>query len=82
MKIYLTGRNLQLEHSNENSLLTTLERNGIAHEYQCRAGYCGACRAKLKKGKVFYKEPPIAFLSQDEILLCCCQAEEDLEIEL
>ncbi len=36
----------------------------------------------MKKGKVFYKEPPLAFLNPNEILLCCCQVEQDLEIEL
>ena len=29
------------------TLLTALERTGHAVEYQCRSGYCGACRLQL-----------------------------------
>ncbi|HHF6663403.1 TPA: class I ribonucleotide reductase maintenance protein YfaE, partial [Haemophilus influenzae] len=54
----------------------------IHHEYQCRSGYCGSCRVKIKKGKVSYKEMPLAFIQPDEILLCCCHVESDLEIDL
>lgn len=71
-----------LVHDNQVSLLETLEQNDITHEYQCRSGYCGSCRVKMKKGKVSYKEYPLAFLNPDEILLCCCQVETDLELEL
>ena len=82
MKIRIINRNITLEHNNQISLLTTLEQHGIHHEYQCRSGYCGSCRVKMKKGKVSYKEPPLAFIQKDEILLCCCQVETDLDIEI
>ncbi|PVX40603.1 ferredoxin [Pasteurella langaaensis DSM 22999] len=81
-QIHLSQSHLTLEHSNSTSLLETLESHNIHHEYQCRSGYCGSCRVKIKKGKVSYKELPLAFLNPNEILLCCCQVEEDLEIEL
>ncbi|MDG2916711.1 class I ribonucleotide reductase maintenance protein YfaE [Bisgaard Taxon 10/6] len=85
MKIYsvhLTQTNLTFAHSNRTSLLETLEANNVRHEYQCRSGYCGSCRTKIKKGKVSYKETPLAFVNSDEILLCCCQLESDVELEL
>jgi len=41
-----------------------------------------SCRVKIKKGKVSYAEAPLAFIQPDEILLCCCRVESDLEIEL
>ncbi|MFQ1048351.1 class I ribonucleotide reductase maintenance protein YfaE, partial [Avibacterium paragallinarum] len=69
-------------HHNEMSLLQKLEINGIYPEYQCRSGYCGACRTKIKSGKVSYTEPPLAFMNENEVLLCCCQVESDLELEL
>ncbi|EIJ71595.1 class I ribonucleotide reductase maintenance protein YfaE [Pasteurella bettyae] len=81
-QIHLSQQDKTLIHSNETSLLATLERNGLSPEYQCRSGYCGSCRTKLKKGKVSYKERPLAFLNPNEILLCCCQVEDDLEIDL
>lgn len=81
-QIRLLLSNLIIHHDNRLSLLEKLEIHGIHHEYQCRKGYCGSCRVKIKKGKVSYKETPLAFLNPDEILLCCCQVEQDLEIEI
>ena len=85
MKIYqvrIENYQLAFSYNNKASLLSELEALGLKPEYQCRSGYCGSCRVKLKKGRVSYKELPLAFVNPDEILLCCCQAEEDLEIEL
>ena len=82
MKIHLIYSNTTLEFNNETSLLDHLEKNSIHHEYQCRSGYCGSCRVKIKKGKVSYKDTPLAFIQPDEILLCCCHVESDIEIDL
>lgn len=82
MKITLVHKQLHFQHDNEMPLLKKLEINGIFPEYQCRSGYCGACRTKIKKGKVSYNTPPLAFINENEILLCCCQVETDLELEL
>lgn len=82
MKIHLIYSQTTLEFNNETSLLTHLEKNNIHHEYQCRSGYCGSCRVKIKKGKVSYKDTPLAFIQPDEILLCCCRVESDIEIDL
>ncbi|MFZ7274788.1 class I ribonucleotide reductase maintenance protein YfaE [Avibacterium avium] len=82
MKITLLKQKIIFEHHNEIPLLQKLEINGIYPEYQCRSGYCGACRTKIKKGNVRYNEPPLAFVNENEVLLCCCQVESDLELEL
>lgn len=55
------------------SLLETLERHGHRVEFQCRSGYCGACRTPLLSGKVHYPNVPLAFVSQGECLPCCCK---------
>lgn len=55
------------------SLLDTLERHGHRLEFQCRSGYCGACRTPLLAGTVHYPNTPLAFVSQGECLPCCCQ---------
>ena len=68
--------------ANSRNLLETLEYHQVQIEYQCRSGYCGSCRVKITKGKVSYAEAPLAFIQPDEILLCCCRVESDLEIEL
>ncbi|KYK91742.1 (2Fe-2S)-binding protein, partial [Aggregatibacter actinomycetemcomitans serotype d str. SA3733] len=75
-------RQQTIEHDNRIPLLNRLEQPGVHQEYQCRSGDCGSCRVKIKKGKESYAETPLAFLQKDEILLCCCRVEEDLEIEL
>ncbi|OBX01775.1 class I ribonucleotide reductase maintenance protein YfaE [Gallibacterium genomosp. 1] len=85
MKVYqvhLKQRQQTLLHDNQISLLENLEQNQIAHEYQCRSGYCGACRAKILQGSVRYRQLPLAFLQPDEILLCCCLLEQDIVLDL
>ena len=61
-----------LAHPGE-SVLETLERHGHHVEFQCRSGYCGACRTPLLAGSVHYAAVPLAFVSQGECLPCCCQ---------
>lgn len=63
------------------SLLEGLERTGHEIEYQCRSGYCGSCRLKILKGKVDYPEFPLAFLTEGEILPCCCRILEPITID-
>ncbi|MFM5428170.1 class I ribonucleotide reductase maintenance protein YfaE [Aeromonas veronii] len=55
------------------SVLETLERHGHHVEFQCRSGYCGACRTPLMAGKVHYPSVPLAFVAQGECLPCCCK---------
>ena len=63
------------------TLLEGLERTGHEVEYQCRGGYCGACRVKLLSGSVQYPEPPLAFIEKDEILPCCCVPNETIKVD-
>ncbi|MDP8170492.1 class I ribonucleotide reductase maintenance protein YfaE [Pasteurella skyensis] len=81
MQIKLLHSQVTLEHTGKNSLLETLEKNGFYPEYQCRMGFCGSCRVKITNGSVSYLQPPLAMLQEREILTCCCQVEEDLELE-
>lgn len=39
--------------STEETLIVSLEREGISSPSRCRSGECGFCRAKLTKGNVF-----------------------------
>ncbi|QZN96914.1 class I ribonucleotide reductase maintenance protein YfaE [Symbiopectobacterium purcellii] len=64
------------------SLLDVLEQHRVPVEYQCRSGYCGACRLRLVKGRVAYRQTPLACVQQDEILPCCCMPVNDIELEL
>ncbi|MEQ9969725.1 class I ribonucleotide reductase maintenance protein YfaE [Pectobacterium carotovorum] len=64
------------------SLLDVLESNRVSIEYQCRSGYCGSCRLRLVKGRVAYRQPPLACIQQDEILPCCCMPQGDIELDI
>ncbi|MEY0604402.1 class I ribonucleotide reductase maintenance protein YfaE [Providencia huaxiensis] len=66
--------------SDVSTILERLESVGIVVEYQCREGYCGSCRVTLLHGKVGYKQKPIAFVQDGEILPCCCHPLSDIEI--
>lgn len=66
----------------EGSLLELLERHRVQVEYQCRAGYCGSCRIRLLKGKVAYRQQPLAFIQDGEVLPCCCIPLVDIELEI
>jgi ferredoxin len=64
------------------SLLQCLESQNIDVAFQCREGYCGACRATLVSGKVDYNEEPLAFVREGEILLCCSKPNGNISINL
>ncbi|WP_167576495.1 class I ribonucleotide reductase maintenance protein YfaE [Aeromonas taiwanensis] len=64
------------------SVLETLERHGHRVEFQCRSGYCGACRTPLLAGKVHYAAVPLAFVSQGECLPCCCQPVGAIKLDI
>lgn len=49
------------------TVLESLEAMGVEHEYQCRSGYCGACRSKAS-GVVNYVLEPVALINAGEIL--------------
>lgn len=64
------------------TLLEGLERTGHAVEYQCRSGYCGACRTTLVAGEVSYQSTPLAFVAAGDILLCCCRPQGDVVLDI
>lgn len=71
-----------IELGEQETLLEALERTGHHIEYQCRSGYCGACRVKLKSGSVSYSKPPLAFVKEGEILPCCCTLDEPVRVQV
>lgn len=76
--VQVVTRDTFFELKEGETLLEGLERTGHFVEYQCRSGYCGSCRIKMKIGSVSYPKTPLAFLQRDEILPCCCYPVEAL----
>ncbi|WP_221767974.1 MULTISPECIES: class I ribonucleotide reductase maintenance protein YfaE [Stenotrophomonas] len=63
------------------TLLEGLERTGHHVEYQCRSGFCGACRLQVVAGVVTYTRPPLAMLGPSELLPCCCSVGESIIVD-
>lgn len=67
------------------TLLATLLRTGHAVEYQCRSGYCGACRLKMapsQRHAVLPVQTALASVGADEVLACCCRIAAAQELDL
>lgn len=81
--ITLKSSGAKLEYpENAASLLDVLEHYGISVEYQCRSGYCGACRCRMTSGEVMYRQQPLARINNGEILPCSCIPESDIELDI
>ena len=81
LKITVEGRNIAFLDQDK-TILNALDREQIESHYHCRDGYCGACRCKLKKGKVQYHQEPLAFIRDGDILTCCAMPISDIEIDI
>ncbi|KTF18138.1 class I ribonucleotide reductase maintenance protein YfaE [Pseudoalteromonas sp. H105] len=75
------SQNLEFD-SGCTSLLECLEYNKFSVSYQCREGYCGACRVKITEGQVVYNQEPLAFVREGEVLLCCCKPDGNITLTL
>lgn len=75
-----SGQQAIFQHAH--TLLDSLESQQIDLHFQCREGYCGSCRVTLIEGDVHYREEPMAWLNEGEILPCCCIPKTDLKIKL
>jgi ferredoxin len=73
---------VEFDYNMEFSLLDSIEGQSLDIDYNCRAGFCGSCKAQLINGEVtLIQEPnPILPLKEDEILTCCCRPKTDIEL--
>lgn len=70
-----------IEIRGEGTALQVLESLGYDVRSECRSGFCGACRLKAN-GKAIYKQEPIGYCTDDEVLVCCLDFNSDINIEL
>lgn len=66
----------------DKNILNSLEREKVESHFHCRDGFCGACRCSLKEGTVEYKQYPLAYIGDNEILTCCSYPTSDIVIEI
>lgn len=71
-----------LYDSGQHNLLEFLEQQKYSVNFQCREGFCGACRCKLLSGQVQYLQEPLAFVRRGEFLPCCSIPNGDISIEI
>jgi ferredoxin-NADP reductase/uncharacterized protein YcbX len=69
-------------HAQDSSILDCAEAQGLELPANCRAGACGACVLRLKRGEVQYAQEPLVPLAANEILSCCAHACSDLVLEI
>nr|WP_041409760.1 class I ribonucleotide reductase maintenance protein YfaE [Shewanella amazonensis] len=80
--VSLQGQPVLLFNGQQQSLLEALEIKKVRVFSECRSGFCGACKTKVLSGSVTYFTEPLAALSADECLPCCCVPESDLNLAL
>ncbi|MDP4537453.1 class I ribonucleotide reductase maintenance protein YfaE [Alkalimonas collagenimarina] len=80
-KVRLTS-GVELEFDSQANLLDALEQAKQPMNYQCREGFCGACRCTLVSGSIRYLYEPLAFVRKGEFLPCCSVPDSDIDIEL
>ncbi len=67
----------EVEVPKDQTLLEALEATGVAANYSCRAGGCGACEVKVLEGEIIHLDSyysPEEKAAQDRILACISRA--------
>ncbi len=76
------SKSVEFNFTHAPTLLEALEAQNIELAYQCRDGYCGACRCKKISGDVKYLKDPMAWINDDEILPCVSIPTSDLHLKI
>lgn len=75
-----------IEASTHDSILRSLEKNGIAAPARCRSGECGWCHSRLVSGKIYSPKSMEHRRQADKLFnyihLCCSFPLSDLTIEV
>ena len=76
----LTVNGIEYPLDTKKTLLENLESQAMKVEFHCRDGHCGACRCKLLSGEVSYINYPMAYVRDNDILVCCSKATNNIKI--
>jgi ferredoxin len=64
------------------SLLELAEACDAPVRWSCRTGVCHTCETGLLVGTVSYRPDPIDVPAEGNVLICCCQPQGDIVIDL
>ncbi|MGG6264904.1 FHA domain-containing protein [Leptolyngbya sp. AN03gr2] len=83
--LYFTKSDRQALTDSTTPILEAAEQEGVQIRHACRAGACGMCKVKVRKGKVRYQTAPSALSISDQqagyVLSCVAYPTELLEVE-
>lgn len=86
VKVYMAGITKEITVSANDTLLNSMEKNGIQAPNDCRSGVCGYCHSRLVKGNVYVPKAVdgrrLADLQFGYIHPCCTFPLSDLEIDV
>lgn len=84
--VHICGETRTITASSSDTVLQSLEKNGVAAPAHCRSGECGWCHARLNKGEIFapkkVEHRRAADLDFNFIHPCCSFPLSDLDIEV
>lgn len=72
---------IEIQPSTNKTLLELIQEKGIKIESQCRAGFCNACKCKLKAGVVVHESSAL-IMSEDDVLPCSAYAATTVQLEI
>ena len=86
ISVKIKDKNVTFKASCDETILRSLEKNGIAALSGCRSGECGFCRSKLLSGNVFVPEAADGRRLSDNknsyMHPCCSFPMSDIEMEV
>lgn len=85
LMVYFTESDQQALTDQTTPILEVAEQEGVQIRHACRAGACGMCKVKVRKGQVRYQTAPSALSIADQqagyVLSCIAYPTELLEVE-
>jgi ferredoxin-NADP reductase/MOSC domain-containing protein YiiM/ferredoxin len=64
------------------NLLELAEACDVPVKWSCRTGVCHTCETNLVSGTVRYRPEPLQAPTEGNVLICCCEPEEELVVDL
>src|SRR5271165_2959024 len=64
------------------SLLELAEACDVPVRWSCRTGVCHTCESGLISGTVSYRPEPLQAPADGNVLICCCQPQEEVVVDL
>jgi ferredoxin len=69
---------IYIESSKDKTILNSANDAKISLESHCKNGLCGVCRLQMEKGKISYKETPLASsCNSQDVYPCVAYAVDD-----